>query len=107
MSGADANTPRDLSRATSLAQAWCDQGAALACDVYGRILWLAHDPRAVQFWDQACAGSTRDREGYQGCTHLAQALLDGENVPPDVPRALDLLTRACEAAMPDACNLLR
>ncbi len=104
--GADASTPRDLTRATALAQTWCAKDAALACDVYGRILWLGHDPRAVELWDQACAAGPRDPEGYQGCTHLAGALLDGENVPADVPRAIDLLVKACDVDAPAACNLL-
>jgi TPR repeat protein len=106
MGGAGADTPSDRPRALSLAQRWCDRSGALACDAYGRMLWESHDPSAVQMWEKACADGPQDREGYQGCVHLAQALLDGQGIPVDVQRALDVASRACDAAMPAACNLV-
>ncbi len=98
--------PRDLPRALALAKTWCDRGGALACDASGRMLWKAHDSRAVEFWRKACDAGPLDREGYQGCTHLALALLDGQSVPVDIQGAIEVASKACDAGMPESCNLV-
>jgi TPR repeat protein len=106
LSGATPDAPRDPDQALALAKKWCDRGSGLACDAYGRMLSASHDPRAPDYWRLACDMGPRDRDGYQGCTHLAQAKLDGDGVAADVEGAIAIASRACDAGMPAACNLV-
>jgi TPR repeat protein len=98
---------RDPIRARMLARTWCDRGGALACDAYGRMLFKAGErARGAEFYERACNLAERDREGYQGCTELAEVYRDGAGLPQDAEKAMGLAAKACDASMPRACNLL-
>ena len=98
---------RDVPRAQALALRWCNRGGALACDAYGRMLWKGGDPaRATQFYAKACDAAASDREGYQGCTELAEAYRDGKGVSQDISKAVHFGAMACDGGMAKACNLL-
>lgn len=79
----------------------CDRGEAAVCLEVGASLRDAGDPRrALAYVARAC-----ELASPRGCAELADALVAGDLVARNEPRALDLRVQACLGGFAPACRL--
>jgi secreted trypsin-like serine protease/TPR repeat protein len=105
---AERNGPfEDFPQAAALLGGACDAGEISGCLPAGRLLIETggSDPaqavRVDAYLTRACAGAE-----VKACTALAKALIEGQVLAQDTPRALALFAEACDAGDSDACKAL-
>ncbi len=101
-----AGVEKDLKRTFELAQHGCKLESAHGCHATGVALYWGHGvarapAESTAYYAKACAMGQQT-----ACRDYGRALTDGRSGYTDLPRALELLSGACDAGDDAACDIL-